>query len=251
MSTDLESLPIFVEIKAVSRVRDAVNAAVSFPYPSHIISSPGYGKTTALRYIAREQNGIYVSIGEQQKTPKGLYRAFLQAAGDHSEGYENEMYEAVLRRYRWRMNLSGSGKDIVIVDEFQTAEDRTKRDLLRIQEVCGFALILSGNSERIMSSGKRDPEALRQIEDRIGMRVHLPNVDDADCRLLAEAHGVHAEDALQAACLIGTRTNARHLVRVLQFAARAAGGSAPTRLVHIRNTLIALDGQKSAIKLLQ
>ncbi|MBU3032308.1 hypothetical protein [Paracoccus marinaquae] len=59
---------IFVETKAVKRVRDAIEFAMISPYPAHIISSPGRGKTTALYHLAREYDGAYIEIGAQQKT---------------------------------------------------------------------------------------------------------------------------------------------------------------------------------------
>ncbi|MCO8146859.1 AAA family ATPase [Rhodovulum tesquicola] len=245
---------IFVETKAVRRVRDAIEFAMISPYPAHVISSPGRGKTTALYHLAREYDGAYLEIGEQQKTPAGLYRGLLEAIGaiDPSgldRKYERDLFDSVIHHMTRRMDWSGAQKDLLVVDEFQTAEDRTKRELLRLHETCGFALVLSGNAERLASSGKRDPVALQQIEDRIGARFFLPKLDQSDCDLIAKAYGVKDEAALWAARTLGTKGNARELVQTLQMARHGAQGGAVS-LSNIREALVLVTGKTDALKVL-
>lgn len=130
------------------------------------------GKTTALFHSAQEQGGAYVQIGEAHKNIAGMYLAVLGAFNIHaSSTYERELFNQVIRVLSPHWSKPDEPRRLLIVDEFQTFEDRTKRELLKIQETCGFALVLAGNSERIMSSGKKDVKALQQIEDRIGVRV--------------------------------------------------------------------------------
>lgn len=244
--------PVFVEIKAVERVRDAVRNAMMTPYPSHVISEPGRGKTTALCHIVKEFDGAYLEIGEQQKSTGGLYRGLLDAVDAYYSptAYERDLCDQVISNFKRRMNWSVGGKDLLIVDEFQTAEDRTKRELLRLQETCGFALVLSGNSERIASAGKRDERALQQINDRIGMTVHLPNLDGEDCDRLAQAYGAEGEDARLAIRALGSKTNARNLARVLQRAKAETQGT-PIRLSNLKNAVLGIYGKADALKFLQ
>ena len=243
---------VFVEIKAVERVRDAVLSAMMTPYPSHVISEPGRGKTTALCRLVKEFDGAYLELGEQQKSTGGLYRGLLDAIEAYHDpnAYERDLCDLVISNFARRKSWSSKGKDLLIVDEFQTAEDRTKRELLRLHETCGFALVLSGNSERIASTGKRDLKALQQIEDRIGMRVHLPNLDDDDCDKLAAAYGAEGQEAITAVRALGSKTNARNLARVLQRAQAMAGGN-PVRLLHLRNAVLGIYGKPESLKLLQ
>lgn len=246
----------FVEIKAVSRIREAIAYAMVHDYPAYIVSEPGRGKTTALYHLAAECGGAYLEIGEQQKTPAGLYRGLLEAIGaiDPSgldRKYERDLFDSVIHHMTRRMDWSGAQKDLLVVDEFQTAEDRTKRELLRLHETCGFALVLSGNAERLASSGKKDPRALQQIEDRIGLRIRLPNLDDEDCDLLADAYSVHEADARHAVRALGSTSNARGLVRVLKQAEMMTGGMGGVRLTHLRSALIALTGDPSSVKRLK
>ncbi|WP_208989285.1 hypothetical protein, partial [Pseudovibrio sp. POLY-S9] len=49
----------YVEIGAVERTRQAILSAMKSPFPSYIVSPPGYGKTTALYYLSQEYGGDY------------------------------------------------------------------------------------------------------------------------------------------------------------------------------------------------
>lgn len=239
---------IFVETKAVKRVRDAIEFSMISPYPSHIISAPGRGKTTALYHLTREYDGAYIEIGAQQKSMGGMYRGIAEAIGATLYGnFEREVLDAILRQFERRARYSGAHKDLLVVDEFQTMEDPVKRELLRIHETCGFALVLGGNAERIASAGKKDPLALRQIETRIGARFFLPNLDNEDCDMISEAYGVQGEAALSAARMLGSRSNARELSQILLVARHAAKGQA-VGLADIRNALIAVTGKTDSLK---
>ncbi len=154
--------------------------------------------------------------------------------------------DAVVRHFAWRERHSCARKDLLVVDEFQTMEDAVKRELFRIHETCGFALVLGGNAERIATSGKKDPVALQQIESRIGARFFLPNLDQGDCELIAKAYGVKDEAALGAALTLGTKGNARELVQTLQMARHGAQGGAVS-LSNIREALVLVTGKTDAL----
>lgn len=244
---------IFVEISAVRRIRDAISYAVQDAYPSYIISDPGYGKTTALFYLAQEFGGAYCQIGEVNKNIAGMYMALLHAFQiAPTSMYEKDLFQQVLRNLSSDFDMSSQGRKVLIIDEFQMLEDRTKRELLKIHETCGFALVLAGNSERIMSSGsgKKDVKALQQIEDRIGMRVALPSLNDADCEQIGVAYGVEGMDAYKAIKAFGGNTNVRNLVRLLRYAKRLAGGTAAIQLSHIEMAVLALYGKADKLQLL-
>ncbi len=147
---------IFVETKAVNLVREAIEFAMISPYPSHIISAPGRGKTTALYHLTREYDGAYIEIGAQQKTMGGMYRGIAKAIGATLYGnYEREVLDAILRQFERRARYSGANKDLLVVDEFQTMEDPVKRELLRIHETSGFALVLGGNRSGSLRPGRK------------------------------------------------------------------------------------------------
>lgn len=243
---------VFVEIKAVSRARDAIHFAMHMPYPSRIISPPGLGKSTALRHLAEEFGGAYLEIGATDKDVGGMYLSLLGALGAF---YFGKSKRGALDSLSLALgNVArhvGGNKKLVIVDEFQTLEDTAKRELLRIQEEFGIALVISCNPERLAGSGNGPSRAIRQVEDRIGLTVELPALDDEDCDLIAGAYGVSGDDAVSAARVLGAKTNARELCRTLQFARLAVPEGASVRLTHIKNAVMALKGKTSALGLLK
>lgn len=243
---------VFVEIKAVSRARDAIHFAMLMPYPSRIISPPGLGKSTALRHLAKEFDGIYLEIGATDKDVGGMYLSLLAALGAFYFGNSKRgALESLALALGSAARHVGGNKKLVMVDEFQTLEDTAKRELLRIQEEFGIALVLSGNPERL-ADGRRGPSrAIRQVEDRIGLNVELPVLDDQDCDLIASAYGVSGDDAMSAARALGGKTNARELCRALQYARLTIPEGASVRLAHIKNAVMSLKGKTSAVGLLK
>lgn len=243
---------VFVEIKAVSRARDAVRFAMLMPYPSRIVSPPGLGKSTALRHLAEEFGGAYLEIGATDKDVLGMYLALLRAFDGYQFGNSRRgALESVSMELRSRASHTLGRKDVVIIDEFQTLEDTAKRELLRLQEEFGIALVLSGNPERLADGSRGPSRAIQQIEDRIGLNVELPALDDEDCDLIAAAYGVSGDDAISAARALGAKTNARDLCRVMQYARLTAPQGASVRLTHIKNAVMALKGKTSALGLLK
>ncbi|PYF08228.1 Mu B transposition protein [Rhodobacter viridis] len=240
----------FVETKAVQMVRKAIEYAMISAYPACIVSEPGRGKTTALFYLATEFDGAYIEIGAQQKSIGGMYRGIALAIGASLGGYDRETLDSVLRQFERRARYSGANKDLLVVDEFQTLEDTTKRELLRIHETAGFALVISGNEGRLGSDRRGTARELEQVQSRIGLTMPLPNLDAEDCDLIAKAYGVSGDDALKAVRNLGTKTSARELGRTLQLAQHMTGGAAPIQLPHIRNAVFSLKGKQSALKVL-
>lgn len=242
---------VFVEIKAVARARDAVRFAIMMPSPARIISPPGLGKSTALRNLAKEFDGAYLEIGATDKDVVGMYRAILQATGGTQWGSSvREILHSVQDHLKRRARYSLNGKDLLIVDEFQALEDTAKRELLRLHEIEGFALVLSGNPERLENSRRKPTGAIRQVEDRIGMNIELPALDDDDCDLIARAYGVNDPDALDAARTLGAKANARDLGRTMRFAQLLAQNQ-PVRLSHIKNAFVSLKGKTDVLNQLK
>ncbi|WP_455565853.1 hypothetical protein [Paenirhodobacter populi] len=97
------------------------------------------------------------------------------------------------------------------------------------------------------SAGKRDERALQQINDRIGMTVHLPNLDGEDCDKLAQAYCAEGEDARLAISALGSKTNARNLARVLQRAKAETQDSA-IRLSNLKNAVLGIYGKTDILR---
>lgn len=240
----------FAETKAVQMARKAIEYAMISSYPAYIVSEPGRGKTTALFHLSKEFDGAYIEIGAQQKSIGGMYRGIAAAIGAYFGGYDRETLDSVLRQFDRRARYCGAHKDLLVVDEFQTLEDTAKRELLRIHETAGFALVISGNAGRLGNDRRASARELEQVQSRIGLTIPLPGLDADDCDLIAEAYGVAGADAMQAVRNLGTKTNARELGRALQLAHHMTGGVAPIQITHIRNAVFSLKGKQSALKVL-
>lgn len=198
MSNRNPNVDVFAQIKAVSRVRQAVEFAMLMPYPSRIVGAPGLGKSTALRHLVKEFDGAYLEVGATDKDIVGMYRAIMGVIGGHHYGTSaREILYSIEEQFKRRARFSPTGKDLLIVDEFQALEDTAKRELLRIHEASGFALVLSGNPERLESVRRRPSGAIQQVEDRIGLTVELPGLDDEDCDLITKGYGIADPDVLE------------------------------------------------------
>lgn len=241
---------IFVETTAVKHIRLAIDNALGFEYPVYIESAPGYGKTTALWYLTEEFKGNYCLIGASQKSVPDMYRTLLSAFGFwHDSTYQRDLYNTLVSRLG--TYYPGGTRKLLVVDEFQTLEAAAKRELLNIQETCGLALVLSGNSERLFGDGKKDKAAMDQIESRIGIRIKLSPLSVEDCQKLGTAFNVEGSDAYRAISYYGLNTSIRALVRVLKQAQKMTGDVVGIRLNHIEMAVIALHGSKEKLSLLE
>ncbi|RWG76582.1 MAG: hypothetical protein EOQ70_33205, partial [Mesorhizobium sp.] len=84
-----------------------------------------------------------------------------------------------------------------MVDEYQNFTPTVLRELLHLQERCGFALLLAGNTHRLAGT-RRDTHAVDQIESRIGMRFEIGQPTREDCVRIGAEHNVEGADAYEA-----------------------------------------------------
>lgn len=230
----------FVEIGAVSRIKEGIQYAFDMGEPVRITSQAGYGKTTALFYLARELGGSYCQIGQAHKSTPDMYRALLAACGIlHDCNYARDLFARIIDRLgpaSPQLLPESQPRRLIIIDEIQTLEATALRELLNIQETCNLALIMSGNGERIAKS-KIDQAAWKQIDSRIGMEISLPGLSRKDCDLMGAAYGVEGMDAYAAIANYGTQTTARMLGRLLESARLLTAGTGGIRLSHIEITI--------------
>lgn len=241
----------FAHISAVKRSKDGINYALNFGEPVQIISPAGYGKTTALFYLAKEFGGVYCQVGQAHKSVPDMYRLLLTAFDFyHDCNYTRDLYQTLINRLTLNSHLNNynNPRRLLIVDEIQTLEATAQRELLNIQETCNLALVISGNGERL--STKIDQAAWKQIDSRIGMKIVLPSLNKQDCIVMGAAFGVEGMDAYEAITNYGTQQNARDLGRLLHEAKALTAGTVGIRLYHIENALKA-KGQLDDLKLLK
>lgn len=228
---------LFADIGSVRRIREGIAYAQTFGWPTRIVSKAGYGKTTALYYLAQEQRGTYCQAGYAHKTVPDMYRMLLAALGSRSsKSYTRDLFDELiweLERPHWD---GKNGRRLVIVDEAQTLEATAQRELLNIQETCNIALVISGNGERIANT-RIDRAAWEQIDSRIGMNISLPGLTRDDCQLIGSAYGVEGMDAYEAIANFGTQTTVRILGQLLDNAKRLTRTGGAIQLQHIQTVL--------------
>ncbi|MCL7998269.1 ATP-binding protein [Brucella sp. 21LCYQ03] len=242
----------FADISAVKRARDGIVYAMNFGESVQIVSPAGYGKTTALHYLAEEFGGIYCQVGQAHKSVPDMYRLLLSAFNIYydSNNYTRALYDTLVERLSRDISYHEvrNKRLLLIVDEVQTLEATAQRELLNIQETCNLALVISGNGERLTS--KVDRGAWDQIDSRMGMRIKLPGLSKQDCIDIGSAFGVEGMDTYEAISNYGRRTNARYLGRLLREAKALAAGTAAIQLHHIQGVMKA-KGRLDDLRLLK
>lgn len=185
-----------VETDTVALAREVAQLAVSLQFPMHIVGAPGTGKSSALWHIARQMGGIYCEVSQTSKGTKGLYELLLQSIGRWDrERQSSELFRNVLHYYSPLEELKSGGwtksPRFLVVDEVQTLEPATFRELLHIQERCELGLVVAGNAERLAQTSKKDAATWAQIESRIALRRILPGPSRRDCDLIGSTVDCH------------------------------------------------------------
>jgi DNA transposition AAA+ family ATPase len=138
----------------------------------------------------------------------------------------------------------------LLVDEYQNFTPTVLRELLHLQERCGFALLLAGNTHRLAGT-RRDAHAVDQIESRIGMRFEIGQPTREDCVRIGAEYNVEGADAYEAIVLYGENTSLRALCYLLQNCAAAANGVGNIRLPRIETMLRIMSCGSDALRLLR
>ncbi|QND69743.1 hypothetical protein HB777_37560 (plasmid) [Mesorhizobium loti] len=136
-----------------------------------------------------------------------------------------------------------------MVDEYQNFTPTVLRELLHLQERCGFPLLLAGNTHRLAST-RRDTHAMDQIESRIGMRFEIGQPTREDCVRIGAEHNVEGTDSYEAIAIYGENTSLRALCYLLQNCAAGTSGFGSIRLPRIETTLRGMSCASDVLKLL-
>lgn len=239
----------YVEISASKHILTAFQFAIETRQPVRILGEPGRGKTSALKYYLPGFDGYYVEARGQHKTLPGMLNMLLDTYGTFRQGTQlKSLADAVTNT----MNRTYDGYGPVsplVVDEYQTLEPQTLRELFKITEASRVPLILSGNGETLVN--RRDAKAaMAQIDDRIGMRIEIVGLTRQDCIEFCIERNVEGKDAHDAICNYGQRTNVRQLSRLFDQCRIVAGPQGSIHRRHIETALLLITGSEASLKLL-
>nr|BAN09566.1 conserved hypothetical protein [Mesorhizobium loti NZP2037] len=137
----------------------------------------------------------------------------------------------------------------LLVDEYQNFTPAVLRELLHLQEYCGFALLLAGNTHRLAGT-RRDTHAMDQLESRIGMRFEIGQPTREDCVRIGVEQNVDGADAYEAIVIYGENTSLRALCHLLQNCAALTSGIGGIRLPRNETTLSCDVVRQRCVKLL-
>lgn len=238
----------YVEISASKHILTAFQFAIETRQPVRILGEPGRGKTSALKHYLPGFHGYYVEARGQHKTLPGMLNMLLDTYGTYRQGKQlKDLADAVTRTLNQQYGI-GSAPPLV-VDEYQTLEPQTLRELFKITEASQVPLILSGNGETLVN--RRDGKAaMAQIDDRIGMRIEIVGLTYQDCIEFCIEHNVEGRDAHEAICSYGQRTNVRQLSRLFDQCRIVAGAKGSIQRRHIETALLLITGSEASLKLL-
>lgn len=219
----------YVETRAARQLRAALGTAVQLGCPVLAVGDAGLGKTVALKRIAAETGAAYCEVAQHTKNIKPMFQLLHDAFGIYQTS--KFVYDLALALKR----QIGS-KTPLIVDEYQNFAPTVLRELLHIQEHCGFPLLLVGNRERL-AGGRRDAGALDQIASRLPYTVAVGKPTRDDCVNIGVEYNVEGRDAYEALANYGQGTSLRSLCFLLDMCAAATGGRGSIALRHIETAL--------------
>ncbi|RUW81286.1 AAA family ATPase [Mesorhizobium sp. M2A.F.Ca.ET.067.02.1.1] len=239
-------MTMFVETRAALTVRAAFDTAVKMRYPVLAVGKAGLGKTVALNWIAAQSGAAYCEVAQHTKAIRPMFLMLHDAYGvqrdsKHTYDLAKDCMNFLGARY-------GPTRPL-LVDEYQNFTPTVLRELLHLQERCGFALLLAGNTHRLAGT-RRDTHAVDQIESRIGMRFEIGQPTREDCVRIGAEHNVEGADAYEAIATYGQNTSLRALCHLLQNCAADTSGDGSIRLPRIETMLRVMSCGSDALKLL-
>ncbi len=228
----------YVELSTSKAIQTALWQARETGDPSLVIGRSGVGKSAAIAEILADGQALGCTMTAAYHDRTGIYRMLLEVYGIHAprRGTTKELSERVYGEIRGRY------EDIepLIIDEYQGIELTALRELLKVQDALGMALVLVGNGETIAERRKTEQqEAMEQIINRYGLTVRIDGLLDSDFEALADEWMVEPTPHTRAAVQAYGRRFSLHQLTMLLRQARELAAIGPTRFEHLQ-TVVAL-----------
>ncbi|MFD2054934.1 AAA family ATPase [Mesorhizobium calcicola] len=167
----------------------------------------GEGVGNYLRWIAAQSGAPYCEVAQHSKAVRLIFQMLHDAYGVQKDSkFTYDLGKDCINFLDARYGATRA----LLVDEYQNFTPTVLRELLHLQECCGFPLLLSGNAHRLAGT-RRDTNAMDQIESRIGMRFEIGQPTREDWVNTGAEHNVVGADAYEAIVIYGENTSLRAL----------------------------------------
>lgn len=214
----LPNAPQFVPTQSASRVIGALSYAQIAGDIAVAYGAAGLGKTTAcMQYQGTRPN---VWIATMTPASSGVVTALeeiCEAMGLSNMGGGLKMFRAITKRVRDTHGL-------LVIDEAQHLSTAALDQIRSIHDATGIGIALVGN-EGVYArmAGGRNATQLDRLFSRIGRRLNLRAVADADIKLLVKAWGITDPKCAATLMDVAKRPGAlRALTKTLRLASMQA-----------------------------
>lgn len=145
-----------------------------------IIGDTGTSKTTSIREYMKSNNVILLSANRTFKFPVEYLRRIHthQLIGKDGRGTVNRMYEDIV--------IELKRKDVMIIIDQADYLNLSAIDIFRsINDEAGVGVVFVGLPSFLSKLRGKDPE-IRQVRDRIRVRVELKRFSQSDCKSILD-----------------------------------------------------------------
>ena len=226
----------FTQTSIFRMVEATVAHCLTTSYPAFIIGGSGLGKTTALHYLAAndQQKASYMVIECIRHSHKKLLLAIWEAFGWNANGFSVHDLEDYLEERLPYLARNGS---YLIIDEAQNLSLKQINWFVDLADKFRFPIIFSGNQDALKVKNPNDATYMR-ITDRIGKFCKLEKALENDFILIAKEYGV-AETPENTATIVnyGKIKGIRKLVRFLESARSLSDNNGQIEQVHLKDAI--------------
>lgn len=236
----LPTAPAWVETGAAGKVLAALRYAQMAGDISIVYGGAGVGKTaTALRYAEQAPNVHVVTMTPATKSTATALEEIAETLHLQDPGSgAARLQRAIVRRLRGSAGL-------LVIDEAQHLGTEALDAIRGLHDATGVGLCLLGNEVVYarMTGGTR-AAYLDRLFSRVGKRVRLPRVHQADVATLVHAWGISAGDVVKVCQQIGAKPGGlRGVTKTLRLAVMFAGEE-PVGVEHVRAAWADLGGDQ-------
>lgn len=228
-------------------VESIVNGvSLGSPQAGSVVGAAAIGKTTAAMDMARTNHLlVYMHVFPSQGTTKAALSMIAAALNVHSR-YDSadKIWTALEEHFSW---FAETGR-ILFFDEAQNLDLAILKEIVDFPYRFGLPVVVCGN-EALLKRSRGAAAGLDQISTRLVRRVRLERPGADDFQTIAIDHDVYGVDAHKACIAYGLNTSMRELNAVLETA-RVYAASGPLRLEEIKQAVVQIYNDTSALKLL-